>query len=280
MINLLKFKDAKEYYESLGDDLVKGKNEEFKNREKPLWFNVGYWKDTETFEDACKNYADNLFNFGNLKDNCDILDVGFGFGVQDIHWAKKHNIKSIKGINISPTQVRVARELVEDAGLSNVIDLREGDAISLDFDDESFDAVIALDCAYHFTTRKDFIKEAYRVLRPGGKLVFTDMMPIKEKNSRFGNFLLKLNAIPKENFYPKEHLFSFAESVNFEDMRYEDISQWVFQGAAKFGEQRMKGKRVEDIKVKLNPKDEKKYRRPYNLSGIKRCYMFSMTKKH
>lgn len=275
---MFKLKDAKTYYESLGDDIVKGKSENFKNDNKSLWFNVGYWKGVTSYEEACKNYADKLVEFGGINKDDTILDVGFGFGVQDIHWMKKYNPKKIIGLNISPTQVKVGRELVEEEGLSEKIDFRVGDAVNLDFEDNSFDMLIALDCIYHFNTREKFIKEAYRVLKPNGKLVFSDFLPSKRRNNFFRKFLLNTHSIPIKNLYPKEELLEISSSIGFKNIQNIDISDGVFQGTSKYVLQRMKGKNSSDIEVVLDPKDEKKYRRNYNIVGMNTCYIFSMQK--
>jgi ubiquinone/menaquinone biosynthesis C-methylase UbiE len=72
-----------------------------------------------------------------------------------------------------------------------------GNACSLPFSDNSFDRVMAVECIFHFPSRRDFLREVKRVLRPGGCLVLSDFVP----NPLFAPFgkLSKLEALRSIN---------------------------------------------------------------------------------
>jgi ubiquinone/menaquinone biosynthesis C-methylase UbiE len=98
-----------------------------------------------------------------------VLEVAIGTGLNLPHYAPD---ATITGVELSPAMLAIARQRATDLGLD--VDLREGDAEHLPFDDGSFDTVV---CALALCTIPDpaaAIAEMRRVLVPGGRLLLLD----------------------------------------------------------------------------------------------------------
>jgi ubiquinone/menaquinone biosynthesis C-methylase UbiE len=93
------------------------------------------------------------------------VDVGFGFADQDMLWMEHLAPRHITGMNITPMQLRLARARVRRRGMAGRITLIEGSATAMPLPDACCDVVAAVECAFHFHTRADFLGEAFRVLR-------------------------------------------------------------------------------------------------------------------
>jgi demethylmenaquinone methyltransferase/2-methoxy-6-polyprenyl-1,4-benzoquinol methylase len=100
-----------------------------------------------------------------------ILDVATGTGdVAIMTWQLLHPEK-ITGIDISQGMLDLGKQKIEKLGLSAVIDLQKGDSETINYPDASFDAITVAFGVRNFQNLEKGLKEMYRVLKPGGKLV-------------------------------------------------------------------------------------------------------------
>jgi SAM-dependent methyltransferase len=103
-----------------------------------------------------------------------VLDVGCGFGGTLDLVRSRHAGCRLVGLNIDERQVRWASRLV-GAG-DPVIPFVTADGCRLPVADGSLDHVLAVECVFHFPSRKAFFAEVARVLRPGGTLALSDFL--------------------------------------------------------------------------------------------------------
>lgn len=99
----------------------------------------------------------------------DVLEVAVGTGLNIPFYDAALNVT---GVDLSPEMLDIARQRAADLGRD--VDLREGDAHDLAFDDGAFDTVVCTFSLCNIPDPRQAVSEMERVLRPGGRLVLVD----------------------------------------------------------------------------------------------------------
>ncbi len=107
-----------------------------------------------------------------------VLEVGCGSGGYALHLAEIAGCRLI-GLDINERGVRTANQLALARGLASQVRFEQCDASKrLPFDGNTFDAVFSNDVLCHVPGRPGVLVEIFRVLKPGGQILFSDALVI------------------------------------------------------------------------------------------------------
>jgi len=149
-----------------------------------------------------------------------LLDVACGSGGPTLRIARR-TACDVEGIDVEEQGVRTATRQAEEAGLAARVTFRQADAGGpLPYADASFDAIVCVDAINHLPDRHAVLSEWRRLLRPGGRVAFTDPImvtgPITNEEaairSSIGFFL----------FTPPGYNEAVLAACGFEDVAAED----------------------------------------------------------
>jgi ubiquinone/menaquinone biosynthesis C-methylase UbiE len=182
-----------------------------------------YESSTDTIFRASRRTVDRMAELSReLKPGARVLDLGAGFGGSARHLAGQYGCHVVC-LNLSEVENQRNREMNERAGLGERITVVDGSYQSLPFEADVFDVVWSQDAILHSDDRAQVLREANRVLRSGGQLVFTDPMQSDDCPAGVLDPVLErihLGSLGSPAFYQ-----AMARELGMEATRVEDQSQ-------------------------------------------------------
>ena len=126
------------------------------------------------FQAAQQRLDEQMIRLAQLNHGQSVLDAGCGLGglierIND-HWSGME----LTGLNFDPEQLDICHRIRPQSG--NSLRWQEGDACQLPFEDQMFDRVFCVEAMFHFPSRRKFLAEVLRVLKPGGRFVASDIV--------------------------------------------------------------------------------------------------------
>ena len=155
-----------------------------------------YWDKKSRSYDREMRFFERIL-FGDARDwacsqaSGDVLEVAVGTG---LNLDKYPTDVRLTGIDLSEQMLAIARDRARELGCT--VELRQGDAHALPFDDASFDTVV---CTFGLCAIPDIdaaLDEMTRVVRPGGKLILVDHVASSSRMARGVQRALEVVTIP------------------------------------------------------------------------------------
>jgi ubiquinone/menaquinone biosynthesis C-methylase UbiE len=157
-----------------------------------------------------------------------ILDAGCGIGGSAIWLAKKYGARVI-GITLSDNQLRQAQQLAQQEQVADLTDFFIKDYLNTGFPDEAFDVVWAAESVCYAESKIDFLKEAFRILKNGGRLIIADGFLKREtknkEEERWFNVFIKGLAL--SNLAKIDEFGEDLKKAGFKNMKYWDKTEAI-----------------------------------------------------
>ena len=140
----------------------------------------GFWyADTTTHEESLVNTIKEVVKYLDLKPYEKVLDAGCGVGGSCRYIVEKLEIEAV-GITLSKRLLEAGLELSKDMRNRHLLSLYKKDFNDTGFEDCCFDKILGLESICHAHDKVVFTKEAFRILKKGGRMVVADSFQIRE----------------------------------------------------------------------------------------------------
>jgi tocopherol O-methyltransferase len=193
----------------------------------------GYWeKDTKNLRQSLTNMNAKLAELAGITKDDLVLDAGCGVGGSSIFLAKNIGCKVI-GISLSEKQIESAKKNALNNGIVDKASFEVNNYTATNYPDETFDVVWAIESVCHAAEKADFLHEAHRILKPGGRLIMADFFSNYYNHSKEKkNLLTKWAAtwaIPE--FEPLSDFKSKAVWADFTNVEIHDATKNITPSA-------------------------------------------------
>ncbi|HRO42899.1 MAG TPA: methyltransferase domain-containing protein [Flavipsychrobacter sp.] len=202
------------------------------NQSKALHY--GYWDaTTKNLHEALVNSNKILSERASITPNDVVLDAGCGVGGSTVWLAKNIGCKAT-GITLSEKQAKQASEYARKEQLDHLANFEVKDYTNTGYPQENFSVVWAMETVCHAEDKSDFLREAFRVLKPGGRLIVADFF---KKKSLVGKDAQQIkdwaNGWAVTDYATREEFEKKLKEEGFGNVRIEDATQAVMPSIKK-----------------------------------------------
>ena len=220
-------KDIARYY-----DISESQYRVFWNLKKSRSLHYGYWDaSTKNFHEALLNINKILSQKAGISKDDIVLDAGCGIGGSSIWLAKNIGCK-VTGISLSQKQVNTANALAQREGVEHLAKFFVKDFTDTGFADAGFTVIWAIESVCHAPDKAAFLKEAYRLLTKGGRLILADFFKQENLNAIDADQIQQwAHGWAVHDFATREEFEIQIQQAGFNSPQTEDVSESIKRSA-------------------------------------------------
>ena len=192
-----------------------------------LAIHYGYWdQQVQSFPESLIRMNEVMIDAAHIKSTDIVLDAGCGVGGSSIFLASTLGC-NVTGITLSERQVKLATDNANKKDVGHLVDFKPMNYCATDFPDRSFDVVWGCESICYADSKEQFVKEAYRLLKPGGRLVVADGFVSAFENNENSIIRQWLDGWQVNYLETPERFQDFMQQEGFEKTTYRNISNEV-----------------------------------------------------
>lgn len=185
----------------------------------------GFWyDDTKNLAEAISNTDKFVIDVLAIDSGDTVLDAGCGVGGTSIYVAENTGAR-VEGITLSDVQLDAARKKASTSAARHLLNFSKQDFTKTNFKENTFSKIFGIECICYAHKKIDFLNEAHRILKPGGKIAVVDAFLTKENlDAEERNIYTKfINGWVVPNLSTKDGFFQSLERAGFRNIVFHDM---------------------------------------------------------
>jgi len=199
------------------------------------YMNFGLWDAGITeYAGAAERMIERLGELLGLGPEAQVIDAACGRGSQDLYLLERFGVASVDAVDVTRRNVELARAQAAGRRGGGELRFHHASATRLPFGDAAFSHAICVEAAHHFDSRERFLREAHRVLAPGGRIALADLALRRLPRTRVEHALIaaasRLWHIPRANLVTRDGYRATLRRTGFRVAVLDEVSARTFPG--------------------------------------------------
>jgi cyclopropane fatty-acyl-phospholipid synthase-like methyltransferase len=185
----------------------------------------GFWYEgTKSLAEAILNTNNFVVDALAIDSKDTVLDAGCGVGGTSIHVAETTGA-IVEGITLSDVQLKIAGRRASKSPAARLLNFSKQDFTKTNFRENTFSKIFGIESICHAHRKIDFLKEAYRIMKPGGRIAVVDLFLNREnldvQEMKIYTKTIEGWALP--NLSTTEEFSKFLNQVGFKQVAFHNM---------------------------------------------------------